>query len=568
LAVASEPKKQFNCAIYTRKSSEEGLEQEFNSLDAQREACEAYVRSQRHEGWRLLETQYDDGGFSGGNMERPGLVKLLADIRARKIDVVVVYKVDRLTRALSDFAKIVETFDAQGVSFVSVTQQFNTTSSMGRLTLNVLLSFAQFEREVTGERIRDKIAASRRKGMWMGGNIPLGYDLDDHKLVINKDEAETVRLIFRLYVELNCVRKLKAEVERRGLATKRWISGPGRTVGGESFSRGHLYYLLRNRVYLGDAVHRGTPHPGQHASIIDQKLWDQAQAILENNRVDRKQGKGFTNPSQLAGIMFDDRGNRLTPSHTGKKGARYRYYVSQAILQNEPDKVGAIKRVPAHEIEGLVHRRLIELLRKSGRLVRELCGEDCDASTKQALIAAAGQRAAQMDNEAPIDLNIRSTLSKIIVGPDSVEIVIDRNLLKVFLQIAGAAESQGNEPPLVITIPVRIKRSGRPGKMLISEFDLDDSQPQVNVSMVKAIGRAHKWDRELRSGKSINEIAKNDSVHRSYVGQVLPLAFLAPDIVEAILDGRQPRDLKVEQLLRSLPINWTLQRQVLGFQAQ
>ena len=566
--MAAEIKKQLVCAIYTRKSSEEGLEQEFNSLDAQREACEAYVRSQRHEGWRVLETQYDDGGFSGGNMERPGLVKLLADIRAKKIDVVVVYKVDRLTRALSDFAKIVETFDAQGVSFVSVTQQFNTTSSMGRLTLNVLLSFAQFEREVTGERIRDKIAASRRKGMWMGGNIPLGYDLDDHKLVINKTEAEIVRTIFRLYIEYACVRKLKAEVERRGLTTKSWVSGTGRAVGGKPFSRGHLYYLLRNRVYLGEAVHRGTPHPGEHDPLIDQGLWDQAQVILESNKVHRKQGNGFANPSQLAGLLFDDRGNRLTPSHTGKKGARYRYYVSQAILQNEPDKVGAIKRIPAQEIEGLVHRQISELLRKPMALAHELCGDDCDAQIKQAVVNAAGILAAQLEAAPTIDAKIKSTISKIVVGPEQVEIMIDRKALRGLLQLKYFNEHHDKEPPLLITAQVRIKRSGRPGKMLISEFDLDDSQPKINASMVRAIARAHQWDQELRSGKSINEIAKQDSVHRSYVGQVLPLAFLAPDIVEAILDGRQPQDLKVEQLLKPLPIAWTAQRQALGLQAQ
>ena len=245
------------CAIYTRKSSEEGLEQEFNSLQAQSEACEAYIRSQRHEGWVLARTRYDDGGFSGGNMERPALQQLLADIQGGRIDIIVVYKVDRLTRSLADFARLVEIFDAQGVSFVSVTQQFNTTSSMGRLTLNVLLSFAQFEREVTGERIRDKIAASKKKGMWMGGNVPLGYDASERSLAVNPAEAETVRCIFALYRELGCVRRVKEEAERLGLSTKRSTTANGTERGGRSFSRGHIYHLLSNSIYIGEIAHKG-----------------------------------------------------------------------------------------------------------------------------------------------------------------------------------------------------------------------------------------------------------------------------------------------------------------------
>src|SRR5690349_12122252 len=261
------------CAIYTRKSSEEGLEQEFNSLAAQREACEAYIRSQRHEGWVLTRPRYDDGGFSGGNLERPALQHLLADIRTGRINIVVVYKVDRLTRSLADFARLVEIFDAQAVSFVSVTQQFNTTSSMGRLTLNVLLSFAQFEREVTGERIRDKIAASKKKGMWMGGNVPLGYDADERALVINPAEAETVRRIFALYRELGCVRRVKEEADRLGLKTKRRTMSNGAERGGKPFSRGHLSQLLANPIYTGRIAHKGQLYPGQHPALIDDETW-------------------------------------------------------------------------------------------------------------------------------------------------------------------------------------------------------------------------------------------------------------------------------------------------------
>src|SRR5438309_7440845 len=320
------------CAIYTRKSSEEGLEQEFNSLQAQSEACEAYIRSQRPEGWVLARTRYDDGGFSGGNMERPALQRLLADIQGGRIDIVVVYKVDRLTRSLADFARLVEIFDAQGVSFVSVTQQFNTTSSMGRLTLNVLLSFAQFEREVTGERIRDKIAASKKKGMWMGGNPPLGYDASERALVINPAEAETVRRIFALYRELGGVRRVKDQADRLGLRTTRTTTAKGAERGGTSFSRGHIYRLLANPIYTGQIAHKGQLYPGQHPSLIDDETWTAAQDQLATNAGAHRRRAKAVEPSLLAGLLVDAHGQRLTPSHAIKKGRRYRYYVSAALI--------------------------------------------------------------------------------------------------------------------------------------------------------------------------------------------------------------------------------------------
>ena len=292
------------CAVYTRKSSEHGLEQDFNSLDAQREAAEAYVKSQAHEGWRLLKTRYDDGGLSGGTLERPALQTLLADIRARKVDIVVVYKVDRLTRSLADFAKLVELFEAHGVSFVAVTQQFNTTTSMGRLTFNVLLSFAQFERELAGERIRDKFAASRRKGMWMGGTIPLGYEVKARKLVINADEAERVRVIFERYLALGCVSKLREDLEQRGIRSKQRVLASGRVLGGGSFGRGALYHLLQNRIYLGEVVHKGISYPGEHERIIDDELWSAVEARLLANRGARRRSRLETG-SLLTGLIFD-----------------------------------------------------------------------------------------------------------------------------------------------------------------------------------------------------------------------------------------------------------------------
>src|SRR5947208_5639059 len=310
------------CAIYTRVSTEHGLDQEFNSLDAQYDAASAYIKSQAHAGWTLIRSRYDDGGYSGGSTDRPDLQKLLEDVRSRKIDVIVVYKVDRLTRSLADFAKLVELFDANGVSFVSVTQQFNTMSSMGRLTLNVLLSFAQFEREVTGERIRDKIAASKKKGIWMGGNIPLGYDANERTLVINPDEAETVRCIFALYRELGCVRRVKEEVDRLGLRTKCRTPANGTERGGKAFSRGHLYTLLANPIYTGQIAHKGGLHPGQQPALIDDESWSAVRNQLAANTSDHRRRAKAAEPSLLAGLLIDARGERLTPSHAVKKGRR------------------------------------------------------------------------------------------------------------------------------------------------------------------------------------------------------------------------------------------------------
>src|SRR5271167_1649255 len=339
--------KRLRCAIYTRKSSDEGLEQAFNSLDAQREACAAFILSQKHEGWTVLPTLFDDGGYSGGTMERPALQRLLADIEAGQIDVIVVYKVDRLTRALSDFAKLVEIFDRRGVSFVSITQQFNTTTSMGRLTLNVLLSFAQFEREVIGERVRDKIAASKKKGMWMGGMPPLGYDVKDRKLVVNDAEAETVVGIYRRYLALKSVLALKEALEDGGVRSKQRVRPDGTDYGGQKFSRGALYLMLQNRIYRGETTHKGKSYPGEHPAIIDQPLWDEVQAVLAKNRIERTSGARAKHPSLLAGLLFDEKGERLTPTHAVKKGTRYRYYVSATLLTEAGRNRSSGRPIPA-----------------------------------------------------------------------------------------------------------------------------------------------------------------------------------------------------------------------------
>jgi len=362
-------KRSIRCAIYTRKSSEEGLEQSFNSLDAQREACEAYAVSQRHEGWTALRTNYDDGGFSGGTMDRPGLRRLLEDIAQGKIDTVIVYKVDRLTRSLADFAKIIEAFDKRGVSFVSVTQQFNTTTSMGRLTLNVLLSFAQFEREVTGERIRDKVAASKRKGMWMGGNVPVGYDVRYRKLVRNARGAKLVQEIFDQYLRLGYVSKLKTYLEQHNVRSPIRLCSSGRRRGGHIFSRGALYKILNNHLYLGEIPHRGQIYPGQHQAIIGPELWQEvAEKLKANNQAHRERGTALGSKSVLEGLLFDTAGFRYTPTHATKAGKRYCYYTSQAAIRHVSGATG-IARIPAYEIENVVKERIRALLERPDALL-------------------------------------------------------------------------------------------------------------------------------------------------------------------------------------------------------
>jgi DNA invertase Pin-like site-specific DNA recombinase len=368
----------FRCAIYTRKSTEEGLEQDFNSLDAQRESCAAYILSQASLRWKALVKHYDDGGISGGTMERPALQDLLTDIKSRKVDVVVVYKIDRLTRSLMDFARIVEVFDAHKVSFVSVTQQFNTLSSMGRLTLNVLLSFAQFEREVTAERIRDKIAASKKKGMWMGGAVPLGYRVDNRKLVIHAEEAKTVRQIFWFYLEAGSVRRLKEQLDELGILTGTRAKRDGTSSGGKPFTRGHLYWLLSNPIYAGDIRHKEKIAKGQHQAIIDRELWDAVQLQIKQQTTGPVRSGGLRDRSLLCGLLYDETGDRLTPSHAVKNGRRYRYYISQRLMQaRRRDEAGW--RLPGEELEATViaairdllkdHQRLSEIMGLQGREV-------------------------------------------------------------------------------------------------------------------------------------------------------------------------------------------------------
>ena len=394
------PPRQGRCAIYTRKSTEEGLEQAFNSLDAQREACGAYILSQKHEGWTTLPRSYDDGGFSGGSMDRPGLRQLLADVAAGAIDVVVVYKVDRLTRALADFARIVAIFDAAGVSFVSVTQAFNTTTSMGRLTLNVLLSFAQFEREVTAERVRDKIAASKAKGMWMGGVVPIGYRAEARSLHPVPEEAALVQRIFARYLALGSVQRLKAELDAAGIRTPERPHRNGRSGGGAAFSRGRLYNLLANPLFLGRIRHRGQLHPGQHPAIVDQTLWQAVQDRLATNRQNRSRRRTTEKPSPLAGRLFDPDGRKMRPSHARKKGRRYRYYVSATLVEGSVATGAAGWRVPAGEIEAAVATAVAARLREPGFLSEVLRSSPAAAEASSRLIGRISEFADRLDAPA------------------------------------------------------------------------------------------------------------------------------------------------------------------------
>ena len=434
------------CAIYTRKSSEEGLEQAFNSLDAQREACEAYIRSQRHEGWSVIPTLYDDGGFSGGTMDRPALQALLGDIKAGKVDVVVVYKIDRLTRSLFDFAKIVEIFDAHNASFVSVTQAFNTTTSMGRLTLNVLLSFAQFEREITGERIRDKFAASKKKGMWMGGNVPLGYDVRDRRLVINESEAQTVRTIFGLYAKLGSVAKVKAEVDRLRLRTKARIFMHGQPGGALPFRTGHLYTILRNPLYVGQVQHKGQTCRGDHSGIVDQVIWDQVQAQLASNAAARRTGASAKEPSLLAGLLFDRNGNRMSPTHAVKGGKRYRYYVSHNLIAGHDigrngNRDGT--RIPAQEIEQHVTDAVLSLLSDASRLLAAVGVEDRDPRTIRHAVEGARTLVIGLTQGSPSERRglIQNIAERVVLEDDLIRIDINRFGLRSVLAIPELSRS-------------------------------------------------------------------------------------------------------------------------------
>ena len=532
------------CAIYTRKSTEEGLEQAFNSLDDQREACAAYVKSQQHEGWTLLPDYYDDGGISGGTMDRPAMQRLLADVREGKVDVIVVYKVDRLTRRLVDFARIVEALDEAGASFVSVTQAFNTTNSMGRLTLNLLLSFAQFEREVTSERIRDKIAASKRKGIWMGGPVPIGYDVVDRKLAINLEEAEMVRLIFTRYLAAQSLESLAEDLADRGVRSKQRVTRNGRRFGGTPFRPGGLRHILGNRIYLGEVNHKGQVHPGEQEAIIDRALWDKVQARLSGASKRPRTG----NISARAGRIFGAEGKRLHSAHGKKHGKRYRYYVSST----RDNRNGW--RLPAGDIEALVQQCLASFLSDPVRVDSEL--------GSLGLTDTASARAAQVLPCPGGGTGLREILdlfdAKISIDAHSLTVEFNRALLAEALKLSVPDELLSE--PIILITSVLLKRRGIELRLVYAAPDARPANRDPHLIDLVRRGWA-AWKKLTTDQRSTNP------VERSHLVRLARLRFLAPDITLAIIAGRQPVELTARSLLRSgeLPIDWEGQRKALGF---
>ena len=528
------------CAIYTRKSSEEGLEQEFNSLDAQREACAAYIASQKGEGWVLLQDRYDDGGISGGTLERPGLQQLLADIDAGKIDRVIVYKVDRLTRSLTDFSKMVERFDAAGCSFVSVTQSFNTATSMGRLTLNMLLSFAQFEREVTAERIRDKIAASKRKGLWMGGMTPLGYEADGRTLKINEREAETVRTLFRLYLEIGCVRRVKEEADRLGFKTRRRVFESGKVYGGVPFTRGRIYHLLSNPIYIGQIRHKGETHQGQHPAIIEGDVWDAVQEKLASNAARAKRRETAAVPSPLAGKFTDETGDKLTPSHAVRRGRRHRYYVSHRLIARSGAADLNGWRLPAATLEGAVLTLIRNLLNDAAGLTRRLV--EPTLSEINGLQKSAAQLADAIDG--PSGLKLLAALVKDgRIAPGRIAITLEHGVLAKHLDVPA---DRVDPKPLNLSSNFTLRRRGVEAKLV-----LEDAPQQIDQKLLRNLARGSAWFEEIKRGRSLQEIARRENLSQRRIAHLVDLAFLAPDIVDAIVTGRQPIALTSDALIKS-----------------
>jgi len=544
------------CAIYTRKSSEEGLEQGFNSLDAQREACEAFVLSQQHEGWKLIPTFYDDGGYSGGNMERPALKQMLADIDQKKINVVVVYKVDRLTRSLADFAKIVEQFDAKGVSFVSVTQQFNTTSSMGRLTLNVLLSFAQFEREVTGERIRDKIAASKAKGMWMGGTPPIGYIAKERTLEIDEEQAKLVRHIHGCYLRLGSVRLLKQALDKESITTPSRLTSAERQFGGRPFSRGHLYKVLANPVYIGKIVHHDKVYVGQHPAILDTDTWDAVQALMHSNHQGERKRKAAPSDSLLLGLVVDEKEHRLIPSHSQKQSKRYRYYVSEPLIMEDRKSAPDAIRIPAQELEMLILNQLGDWLTDEPTIL-ELLSPKANQTQEVSKAIKKYRDLLNQDGKERYKF-IHQLVLKVSVLAEAVEIKIDPHAL--FEDLPHPIEA------VTISTQAKIERCGMAMRLLVGNKAALQSPNQI---LINSIRKSQEWLENLTTGKaaSVDEIAKQEGITTNAVTRLIYRAFLAPDIVRAIMNGTQPATLTSDLLKKivPLPLDWEDQRKLLGF---
>ena len=534
-------KKKVRCAIYTRKSSEEGLEQDFNSLDAQREACEAYIKSQMHEGWVLLDKQYNDGGFSGGTMERPAFKELLKDIENDKIDIVVVYKVDRLTRSLMDFSKIIDVFDRHETSFVSITQQFNTTTSMGRLTLNILLSFAQFEREVTGERIRDKIAASKKKGMWMGGKVPLGYLKEDKKLVVHNEDAQKVQMLFDKYLDLKSVPKLMQYLKENEIKTKT----------DKYFSKGQLYHLLANKIYIGKITHKDKIYDGEHEAIICDEIFEKVQKLLYENKIDKTCGVKCSSNSLLVGLIYDDLGNKMTPSHSNSHGRSYRYYISRALKNNE--ETGSVSKIPAGEVEKFVIETTKEFLQDKKQIQKIVSEYKISKQNKLIYIAQDIQ-----DYSEP--KLIRAIIHKIMVSKILIEITYNETSIKKVLNALANNQEivvpDKNEEltPIVISKNIKITQLSRNDNILILNAKEYDT-PEPNPYLVNAIVKSFYYHKQIQLGKTIEDLQTEEGLKDSkYIRNIMNLKYISPELTEQILNGTQPKYLSLQKLIGIIKI--------------
>lgn len=557
-------KKLARCAIYTRKSTEDGLEQEYNSLDAQYDACTAYALSQRHEGWTLVKDRYDDGGFSGGNLERPGLKRLLVDIEAGKVDIILLYKIDRLTRSLSDFAKIVEILDRKGASFVSITQSFNTTTSMGRLTLNMLLSFAQFEREVTGERIRDKIYASKRKGIWMGGPVPVGYDVVERKLVVNDQEAEQVRHIMQLYLQVNSVPELVELLARNGSLTKIQQLKDGGTKGGCNFKRGNLYHLLSNRIYRGLTVHKGDAFEGEHEAIVSEELWNRVQAKLAAQGQGGSSRKVSPRTGVLAGLIYNAEGTAMVLTHTQKGNRRFHYYA------NRYESLGdaTASRVSARDIEDIVAGQLSQTLASGIQVQRMLLEGSYTTEHLHNVIARCNKLASELTNAKCARKReiIRNVTGRIELHEDRVIIKIDNRGLLNAIKADGSIQPSNGD--LIIERPALRLRRGKALRLVIPTTSTVDSIAMRDEKLITLILESRDIMAQLTANpeKSIPALAAEQGRCRVRMMKVAKLACLDPDIVTAIVEGRQPLNLTPAKLVGTeLPLAWADQRRALGF---
>jgi len=551
--------KKIRCAIYTRKSSEEGLDQEFNSLDAQYEACAAYIVSQKAEGWVLLPERYDDGGISGGTMERPGLERLLADVDRGTVDQILVCKIDRLTRSLADFSKIVDRLDAVEASFVSVTQSFNTATSMGRLTLNMLLSFAQFEREVTAERIRDKIAASKKKGLWMGATVPLGYAADGRSLKITEPDAGVIRTIYDLYQKHQNVRLVKQEIDARDLKTPVRTLISGRVKGGAPFSYGHLHYILTNPVYAGRIRHHAKVYPGQHKPLINPEAWDGLQELLKS---DAAKGRTFTKRNRdgarascslFVGKIFDQTGDHFTPSHTKtSKGRRLRYYVSHRLVRGTAPRDPSGWRLPAPELEAKVAALIAQHMSRpdfrAGIIHEATTDQTAEFGAKLSSLGEPESGAVDDTNDVYLAL-----AERIDIAPGEIRISISAERLA---RVLNLDQSRVVEDLLDITSPFQHRKRGVETKLIIG-----DDPAEIDETLLRNIARAHRYFDQVRSGKTFSEIAETEGVSKRRIQQLTELAFLAPDVIRSVREGRQPIGLTSDWLMRHAftPI-WSEQR--------